>query len=150
MRPNRPGRNLRPTTGPVPQLPEEPSKFDRPPPGRSGPGSSAGRVPQRAGFLSGPGSSAALCGDEVPVPAERCLRGAPLRPEVDVHEAEPLVVSFGPLEIVDQRPGQVAAHVNPAGHGLVQGPEVAIQVPDPGLVIDGPVSGYLVIRRGAL
>src|ERR1022692_407771 len=91
------------------------------------------------------GASGSLRGDQIPVPAERGLRRALPGAEVDVHEAESLVVALGPLEVVHQRPGQVAAYVDAGRDGLVQCPEVAVQVPDPRLVIDGPVGGYHVI-----
>src|SRR5712691_2056017 len=96
------------------------------------------------------GASAALHGDEIAVPAERGLRRAPLSAEVDMHEAEPLVVALGPLEIVDQRPDQVTAHVDASDDRLAHRPDMAVQVADPRLVVDGPVGGYRVIRRAAI
>src|SRR5690349_8681395 len=47
-------------------------------------------------------------GDHVRVPPGAVLRGAALGVVVDVHQAEPLGVAEGPLEVVEQRPGEVA------------------------------------------
>src|ERR1700733_11523763 len=104
------------------------------------------RLPGQGGPSGGP----ALGRDQVPVPGERRPRRALLGREVHVREAEPLCVAFAPFEIVHQRPGEVPAHVHPGGHRVVYRPDVAIQVPDPGLVVDDAVGGQLVIDRTAV
>jgi len=45
-----------------------------------------------------------LGGDQVPVPAERRLRRAPLGLEVDVYQTEPPVEALGPLEVGPEGP----------------------------------------------
>src|SRR4051794_23152707 len=50
--------------------------------------------------------------DRLGVPVERALRRTPLGLVVDVHEAEPLRVALGPLEVVHQRPAVVATDVD--------------------------------------
>src|SRR5262245_3794748 len=84
------------------------------------------------------GALVALGGDEVVVPGERGLGGAVLGGEVDVDEAEALVEALRPLEVVHQRPDEVAAHVHAGLHRLVHRPDVAVQVADPLLVAACP------------
>ena len=48
--------------------------------------------------------------------------------EVNVHQPEALIVAAGPLEVIDQRPGEIAAYVRAARDGFVHRAEVAVQV----------------------
>src|SRR5215472_17685087 len=80
-----------------------------------------------------------LGGDEVAVPGERRLRRPALGLEVDVHQPEALMKALAPLKVVHEGPDEVAAHVYARGHRRVQRPQVAVQVADPGLVVDRPV-----------
>src|SRR6185437_105697 len=84
------------------------------------------------------GGSLALRGDHVPVPGEGRLRRAPLGGLIHVNQAEPLVEAFTPLEVVGQRPLEVAAHIDACGHRLVHRLDVPVQVVDPALIGDGP------------
>src|SRR5580693_2157797 len=83
-------------------------------------------------------------GDHVAVPRERRLRCAPLGGEVHVHQAETLVVALGPLEIVQQGPDQVAAHVDACPDRIRYRPDVAVEVGDAGLIVDGAIGVRLV------
>ena len=57
-------------------------------------------------------SAAPRRGDHLGVEARAVLGVALLRLEVDVHQPEALRVAEGPLEVVHQRPGEVAAQVD--------------------------------------
>src|SRR5690606_30393134 len=63
-------------------------------------------------------------------PPSAVLDGAHLRVVVDVHDPEALAVSVAPLEVVEQRPHEVAAQVDTLAHRPVGGGEVASQVVD--------------------
>jgi hypothetical protein len=52
-----------------------------------------------------------------------------LRREVDVDDAEALRVSERPLEVVEQRPAEVAAQVDAVGDRALAGGEMLAQVP---------------------
>ena len=58
--------------------------------------------------------SSALRLDDVGVPTGARLRRADLGGEVDVHDAEAVGVALGPLEVVEERPHEVAAQVDAA------------------------------------
>src|SRR5919202_1643356 len=60
----------------------------------------------------------AVRADDVGVVSPARLDRAPLRLVVDVDEAEALREAVGPLEVVEQRPGEVAAHVRAPGDRL--------------------------------
>ena len=62
------------------------------------------------------------------VPGVGRLRDAPLRRVVDVHQAEAGAVPLGPLEVVHQRPHEVAADVDAGVDRLADGGDVAAQV----------------------
>src|SRR3712207_5792601 len=70
--------------------------------------------------LAGPG--------HLGVPAGAVLRRALLRLVVDAHDAEPPAVPPRPLEVVEQRPQEVAPDVEPVGAGLQRGGEVVAHV----------------------
>src|SRR3954468_21393276 len=66
--------------------------------------------------------------DEVAIP-ERAALGDPLLGlVVDVHDAEALAVAELPLEVGEQRPDEVAAHVDAGGDGLAERVEVGAHV----------------------
>src|SRR6266487_5193158 len=74
---------------------------------------SRGRTPRALSRASGrraPFLLPARLGDEVPVPVEAPLRDARERRVVDVDDPESLPVALRPLEVVEQRPDEVAAH----------------------------------------
>ena len=60
-----------------------------------------------------------------------------------MHDPEPLVVAPRPLEVVQQRPDEVAPHVGAVRDGVVYGSEVVAQVADPVVVVDGPVDEHV-------
>src|SRR5467141_1449483 len=70
---------------------------------------------------------------------ERVLGPSLLRGEIDVDETEPSPVAESPLEIVEQRPHEIAAHWYPRVDRVEHRPEVAAQIGDPLLVADPPV-----------
>ena len=72
-------------------------------------------------------------------PARAVLRRALERLEVDVDQPEALAVAVAPLEVVHQRPHEVAAQVDAVGDRPVRGAEVAVEVRDPIRVGDAPV-----------
>src|SRR6185369_13494704 len=84
-----------------------------------------------------PGNTSGAQGlDRVAVPVRGLLRGALLRVVVDADDAEALVVAVRPLEVVHQRPREVAADVRPLlpreGHGA----DVGVEVRHPVRVVD--------------
>ena len=66
--------------------------------------------------------------DHLRVPAAAELGRASLRAEGDVDDAEPFLVALGPLEVVEQRPEEIATDVVALGHGSVQLDQVAPQI----------------------
>ena len=50
--------------------------------------------------------------DDFGVEARAVLRRPPLRSEIDMHDAEALGVTERPLEVVEQRPREVAAQID--------------------------------------
>ena len=67
---------------------------------------------------------------------------------VDPDDAEPAVVAPGPLEVVQQRPQEVAAHVDPGVDGLADRVDVAVQVGHPVGVVHLPVVADVVVEGG--
>src|SRR6266545_7084630 len=88
--------------------------------------------------------------DHLRVPQRAVLGGAPLGGEVDVDQAEPLRVSPGPLEVVHQRPGEVAAQGHACRDRGVAGAQVRVDVGGAFAVVDGAVRGELVAEGGAV
>src|SRR5690606_30522220 len=79
------------------------------------------------------------------------LGRALLRLEVHVYDAEALRVAVGPLEVVQQRPGEVAAHVHALAHGLVHRAQVLPQVGDALRVVHAALRRHgRVGERGAV
>src|SRR3954470_13917729 len=99
-------------------------------------------------------SSARTCrtdaGDEVAVPQRALLGGSGLGVEVDMDDAEALVVALLPFEVVQQRPHAIAAHVDAVGHRTGHGREVALQIGGPLGVLDVPVGGRRVVEGRAV
>ena len=110
------------------------------------PGPTAGAMPRRCGRpasrrLGTGGSCAALSrflarrnrgveaaavrGDHLGIEVGAVLRCALLGGEVDVHDAEALRVALRPLEVVEQRPDEVAAHVDARPRARVRPPRCA-------------------------
>jgi len=78
-------------------------------------------------------------GDDAGVLQAGVLDGASLGVVVDVDDAEPLVVAVGLLEVVEERPREVAAHVGARVDRLGDRAEVAPEVLDPLRVVHVPV-----------
>src|SRR5690606_28427506 len=110
---------------------------------RCGTARGGGMVPHRA--WSGAGQDAGA--GHLRVPAGAGLGDAGAGRVVDVDRAEPLAVAVGPLEVVQQRPQEVAAHVGAVLDGPVDGGQVAAHVGDPGGVVD-PALGVGVVVEG--
>src|SRR4029079_9595067 len=66
----------------------------------------------RSPAVSPRGSPGGVRGDQGAGPADHSLTGARLGSVVAVHEPEALGVPLRPLEVVQQRPGVVAGHVD--------------------------------------
>ena len=66
---------------------------------------------------------------------------------VDPGEAEALGEAVGPLEVVEQRPDEVAAHVDAGVDGVEHGAQMAAEVGDPLRVPDLAVGVDVVVAR---
>ena len=107
--------------------------------------------PAAASLLAGLGSVESSGGpDEPRIPARARLRRPALGREVDVHESEPRSVAERPLEVVEQRPNEVAAHVDTGVNRLPDAGEVLAQVVDPAPVVDRPVRPHVVTKADAV
>src|SRR5258708_6660659 len=81
---------------------------------------------------------------------ERIL-GPPLeRRVVDMDEAEALAEAEAPFEIVEQRPDEIALHVDARDDGVENGAEIAAQIFDPLAVMDLAVARHRVLEGGAV
>jgi hypothetical protein len=58
--------------------------------------------------------------DDLRIPTCRELGCAHLGFIIDVHDPEPLAVALGPLEVVQERPEEIAADVEPFGKSPVE------------------------------
>src|SRR3954454_22189355 len=85
-----------------------------------------------------------VAGDHVGIPACRVLRSTTLIGEIDVDQAEALVVAPGPLEVVQQRPHVVAADVGSLRECLVDRRQVVAQVADAALVVYAPALEHVL------
>src|SRR4051812_7685845 len=88
--------------------------------------------------------------DQVVVPAVGVLGGALLAVVVDMHQPEPLGVALGPLEVVHQRPGVVAADVDLRLDRRRDGPEVGVEVGDALRIVNLAVGVHDVVVRAAV
>src|SRR4051812_3437713 len=86
-------------------------------------------------------------GYDLPVELVRVLGNALLRLVVDVHQAEALLVPVGPLEVVEDRPGEVARHRQPFAQGAPELEQRAVHEVDPLRIVDLTVEEDLVTRR---
>src|SRR6266542_4221485 len=91
--------------------------------------------------------------DHVAVPARAVLEDPALGREVDVHQTEAPGVALVPLEVVEQRPDEVAAQVDALLQRLMGGAEMPLEETDAvgvvhvalrvGVVVEGsPVLGH--------
>src|SRR5215510_2151909 len=92
----------------------------------------------------------ALRGDEVPVPREAVLRHPLEGVEVDVDDSEAAGVAERPLEVVEERPEEVAAHGHARRDSRSDCVEMALEVGDPPGVRDASVLARVRERRAVL
>src|SRR6476620_2447058 len=88
--------------------------------------------------------------DPVAVPERAAFRDPGLGGEVDEHDPESFLVAVLPLEVVEQRPHVVAADVGSLGAGALERLDVAVDVRQPPVVVDGAVAVHLVVERSAV
>ncbi len=89
------------------------------------------RVPARSGrSMSGFVERGAVRRDHSRIEMRARLRRALQRLVVDVHQAEALGEAVGPFEVVEQRPGEVAADVGALPDRVVHGAQMLAQVVD--------------------
>src|ERR1700710_3012837 len=74
--------------------------------------------------------------DQRGVPVAAGLDAPDLGVEVDVDQAEALVIAVGPLEVVQERPGEVSGQGDALVRRTGTGREVALQVGDALAVVD--------------
>jgi hypothetical protein len=86
----------------------------------------------------------------VPEPEGAAFGGAGLGGVVDADEAEACRVAVGPLEVVEEGPGEVAADVGPAGAGLGDGRQMGGEVGGAVGVVDEAVGVGTVVVGGAV
>src|SRR5512135_93529 len=84
------------------------------------------------------------------VPSGRELGGTRLRRVIDVDDAESLAVALGPLEVVQERPEEIAAQVEAFGHGAVERDQIIAQVLAAVEVEDRAAGGDLVVEGRAI
>src|SRR5690606_31145426 len=102
------------------------------------------------GTLALPWGQHAGAGD-TGVPECTRLGGALLRLVVDVDDAEPLVVAVRPLEVVQERPHEVAAHVDALLDRGVDRTQVGIDERETLRIVDRSVrADEVVVRRPVL
>src|SRR5215831_12737112 len=61
------------------------------------------------------------------------------RLEIDVNHAEAAAVAFRPLEVIDERPDEIAAQFYPGGNRAAGGGEVLAQISDAIVVVYGAI-----------
>src|SRR5262249_44374690 len=88
--------------------------------------------------------------DQVTIPERASLGDPLLRRIVDVDQPEALPVPPLPLEVVEQRPNEVAANVDTLGTCIVDRLDVALQVVETPLVVDSVALDMVVEGRAVL
>src|SRR5919202_3235787 len=101
-------------------------------------------TPSNASSAMAPGP-VPVARDQVAVPERASLRRPPLRRKVDVDDPEAARVAVLPLEVVEQRPDVVAAHVDAGDDRALDRCDVLAQVRDALRILDDLVP---VERRG--
>ena len=74
--------------------------------------------------------SAPLVSDKFSEPMIRRFGCALERIEIDVHHAETAVIAFCPLEVIEQRPNEIAAQICTSGERATGSSEVGAQIGD--------------------
>src|SRR6516165_6990689 len=73
------------------------------------------------------------------------------RLEIDVNHAEAAAVAFRPLEVIDERPDEIAAQFYPGGERAAGGGEVLAQISDAIVVVYGAIRRErIVVARAVL
>src|SRR3954470_9447215 len=121
--------------------PEGPTRTRNSPSATSRSRSSTASVPPGNALRRPRNSSSAISAsvpsrDHVPVPERALLRDPALGRIVDVDDPEPLRVAPLPLEVVEQRPDVVAAHVDSLSASTLHGCDVPAKIGDPARVVD--------------
>src|SRR5918996_2774132 len=88
--------------------------------------------------------------NEVGEPARAGLRGPGLGGEVNPDHAEALRVTLRPLEVVEQRPGEIPGQWNPLVERTVRSRHVLTQIRDATIVLDEPVDSRLLLEGRAV
>src|SRR5215470_19083661 len=94
--------------------------------------------------------SARLTPYEFREPSIRRLGRALERLEIDVNHAEAAAVAFRPLEVIDERPDEIAAQFYPGGEGAAGGGEVLAQISDAIVVVYGAVRRERIVVASAI
>src|SRR5690349_24802523 len=97
-------------------------------------------------------TTSAIAGDQVAVPEGAALRHPPLALEVDGDDPEAAGVAVLPLEVVEQRPDVVAAHIHALADSELDRADVVAQERDALRVLDHvvPVDRRVVVRGAVL
>src|SRR5580693_411858 len=94
--------------------------------------------------------SARLTSDELREPLVRRFGRALERREIDVNHAEAAAVAFRPLEVVDERPDEIAAQLCAGGERAAGGGEVLAQISDAVVVVYGAVRRQRIVVASAV
>jgi len=74
--------------------------------------------------------------DDLAIPEGGVLEGAPLGSEVHADEAEEGFVALGPLEVVHERPLEIASQRDALGGGTFESVEITVQEFNAGSIMD--------------
>src|SRR5690348_6648531 len=69
----------------------------------------------------------ALVGDEARVPLAAVFDDPPLRGEIYVYQAEALAIALRPLEVIEERPDEIAHHRRPMLHSIADRAQMLAQ-----------------------
>src|SRR5215831_9905075 len=94
--------------------------------------------------------SARLTPYEFREPSIRRLGRALERLEVDVDHAEAAAVAFRPLEVIDERPDEIAAQFDTGGERAAGGSEVLVKIGDAIVVVHGAVRRERIVVASAV
>src|SRR3954451_12523361 len=132
--------------------PDGPTSTVKPPSGMSRSSWSTAFVPSGKTFETSENPMLAISAprDEVAVPEGAALGHAPLGRVVDVDEAEALGVAVLPLEVVEHRPREVAADVDPVGQRPRQRAQMGLEIVHAARVLERPVHHRSVLERRAV
>src|SRR5882762_7955194 len=105
------------------------------------------RLPDRA-FDSSPAAVRTIeRGSQILVPKTASLQNAGLRLIVDIIDPKALGVTRGPFKVVEQRPHEVAAHIDTLIDGVRDGAYVRFDIGAPLFILDASVDDQIRIGR---